>query len=227
MKIQVISDTHGKNFIPEVLANWIFIAGDIGEKDSYEENLDTYKNQNWDKVLFVKGNHDYYIKKNDIYNQNDLPMDTIDISDINEEYQLIQSTLWSNKQFGYFEQSRYNDFNYIPNWTREKYNSIHQILRNKLIEYVNSSKKEKIIILTHFPLEVIDINENEYFANKNIIDKFINPNVKSITCISGHTHISEYFSKMVNGIKITFISNQHGYKNEKTNFNNSCLFEII
>jgi UDP-2,3-diacylglucosamine pyrophosphatase LpxH len=187
-----------------------------------------YCSKNWKQIVYVLGNHEFYITKNKINKYNPRTVNGIEIKEMIQLYKnalepypnihclenecieidnlrIYGSTLWTR----HTHSDRVNDNMFI------KIDSVHEWSDhevNCIDTYLNENNK-KTIIVSHFPL----IREKtshpkydgeslvDYFAWNNLLKKFNRDNV--ICCIAGHTHYS--FDHEYEGIR--YISNQFGY----------------
>lgn len=172
LTFQLFSDIHielGKN-VPKIppLAPYLFLAGDIGKVNyKYFNEFAHYCNDNWKKIFYVCGNHEYYsscktheeintMYKNYFANFKNIVF--LDDSEYNFEdipLSIYGTTLWSEVT----ETCGLNDFNQIKmknskNWTvpidKEYFNKLHDNSLKNLINIVKN-KDKKLIIISHFP----------------------------------------------------------------------------
>ena len=240
-RFQVYSDLHlefYKSFpLIEPMADYLILAGDIGNfsNDNMIGFFD-YVNNNWKKIFYVLGNHEYYSSSNhfektkkkyiDIINQYDniilLDKDEYILDDIiilgctmwtfNEN--MIEKFINDFKKIKYFDSKNNRRYKIDYKFINNLHNDEKEWLFNKLDEY----NGKKIIVITHFPMILENTSspkyKNEtaliknYFAN-NFCEILMNYN--DITFISGHTHFSYDF--ILDGNR--HISNQMGYISEK------------
>lgn len=227
IKVQIYSDIHLEfsNKLPKIkpLCDYLILAGDIGKINNNQliYFLD-YCSQNWEKVFYVLGNHEFYIKNLNFTKINEMYKKKITekytnvyylddgVNILNHDINIYGSTLWTPS----VDDDRLNDYNYID---RDVVNALAKIQKHKLNKYLNETNK-KTIIVTHFPPTQINTSDpiyknqsehiKDYFAHKNILNELKLDNV--ICWISGHTHYSYDFKE--NNIRC--ISNQVGYKKE-------------
>lgn len=250
MKIQIASDLHievyNKYPIIEPKAKYLFLAGDIGEigNEKYEEFLN-YVNQHWEKVIMILGNHEYYskdksyeeklIENREFFKQFEniylLEKECIEL----EGYRIIGLTLWSKlvRNQAATKKVKKRENNKLTKIGIEGLNKIHELSKQWLIN--NYDKTRKTIIVTHYPLTLVDsfvrpkcyshepIEWLKEFAN----EYFLDIPEKQLICISGHTHFSHNFIN-IDLNKIQYLSNQLGYSSEKDycGFNNDGVFYL-
>jgi len=230
MKIQLLSDVHleYQDFIPPYpSADYLFLAGDIGKY--YMKNyliFLSYVNDNWKRVYYVLGNHEYYVKKSmnrveEIYKKliDSYPNITLMLKDeeVLEDFNIYGCTLWSSPT----STTGLNDFSKI--WVKHderKHRITLDEFKNLNDNHANWLKNqiicpERKIFLTHFSMKTLSVeNYNNYFYNNIDINDGVN--------LHGHTHVS--CDRYINGMRC--ISNQLGDKDEKACFDYNCSFEI-
>ena len=223
------------------LAPTLFLAGDIGHYNKTQfKNFFDYCSPRWKTIVYVLGNHEFYIDGNTIddkYNKykkffnnyNNIYLlnnSFVRIEDIN----IYGSTLWTQPTLDLISAKKYfNNFNKIEYMDIQKTSNLQY---NSLKNYIENNKK-KTIIISHFPplqkntSAIKYLNQEkiikDYFAWEHLIDEIPNKNI--IGWLSGHTHHSYDF----NYKNIRLLSNQIGYKKElnKNTFNIDGLYEII
>jgi hypothetical protein len=185
--IQVISDIHLEfyNSYPKIkpLAKYLFLAGDIGtisnEFDTKVKDFLSYCSENWEKIFYVVGNHEFYQKKEFAHQKISFEELELKYNKICDQFHNIHllndtsvqlefgldvygTTLWtSNYGCPYDITDELNDYNMIA--IKSKTNPKYNVLLNE--EYINiksqnqfdklknylDTNKSKSIILTHFP----------------------------------------------------------------------------
>lgn len=245
MHVQIYSDIHTEiyNGYPKIppIADYLILAGDIGKVNykNFTQFLD-YVSQNWLKVFYVLGNHEYYSKKKTHCKLNKLYHELIDTyeniilldKDVYEldGWQIMGCTLWSHigddvkdytnclssismyKESDTSEEDNATSVRKVP-ISLEKLNAIHDEERKWLLDAYDPNKNT--IIITHYPVIQENIAHPKYGnQSKNIVNLFSNHLVfspkKELVCISGHTHYSHDFTKN----SVRYISNQMGYQEE-------------
>ena len=248
MKFQLFSDIHlelTKSYLKiPILSEYLILAGDIGSiKNQNFKDFITYCSLNYKKVIYIFGNHEFYSKHNidtvkeqfkDFFNKFDniflLDNSPIVIEDITI-YGFIgfTSPIFSQTHIA---KNYLNDYNQIRTknglFTISNHNEIVKYETDKFKEFILSTDSNKVLIISHFPpvkntsdSKYKDSILSNYFTWNNYL-KLNNIKTDKIKCwISGHTHYSYDFIEE----DIRYISNQIGYTNEETGFNNG-LFEI-
>ena len=235
MKLQIISDLHSEFMkklpIIKPVAETLVLAGDIGKigHPLWKPMIDYFSN-NWKHVIYVPGNHEYYLNCNigmckRIYREffenypNVTWLDNDFIETTNAFF--IGSTLWSKPSCI----DELNDFHNIKSnnqkLTLAGMTNMHQeslkFLEKTITEIGRKSDSKKCVIITHFPptrrgtsdTKYINSPYRDYFANelselnKERIDLWI----------SGHTHYSYDFVR--DGVR--YYANQIGYPCELDN----------
>ena len=189
MKIQYCSDLHlefeqNSSFLQQnpiiPTADILVLAGDITylRDDFYTNSFFDYVSDNWKKVFWIPGNHEFYcgidmlnydfsepikIRKN-VLLVNDL---TLKIDGIN----LVFSTLWSkiNKLHQNYIEMNVADFHAIVNnnqkLTAKIFNELHKKSLNFLKNECQRLKDEKKVIITHH-LPSNKCNASEFNGSK-------------------------------------------------------------
>lgn len=236
IKVRYFSDLHLEFIKPNKMRDFIekiqpgvneicILSGDIG--NPYEKNYDIFMNymsQNFKKIFYITGNHEYYNKTKTIYETNKNVKQYIqqfnNISFLNNSYEIyngycfIGTTLWSKITNPEYE---INDMYCIPNFDYNKYNKLNASSINFLEETLRNNEN-CIVITHHVPSEsLIDIkykskeyspyNQWFYCNLDNLID--INKN-KIKYWIYGHTHTPS--NVIINNIP--FLCNPIGYPEE-------------
>ena len=256
MYIQVLSDCHlecYKRYLKiQPRANVLIMAGDIGQlhKKSFRLFLD-YVSNNWEKVIYVLGNNEFYSTKQSYdkllveYKKYIKKYNNIFLLEKDEifldGYRILGLTMWCKLK----EKSKMT----CPKKIKKEIETMEGIklvkigesginkLHNNSVEWLKSMYDPDIptIIITHYPLTTHPVHtrqERYREENNEDITEFssdipIKKKNKPLICISGHTHHSHDFIDD-NGIR--FISNQFGYpgeaKNGYTKSKLSCLYEL-
>ncbi len=238
MKIRLLSDLHLElaniQIEFDTKADIVILAGDIGSpyKDNYN-NLLKQLSSTHEKVFIITGNHEYY-QRNHTMHKTESKIRTLCAlysnvhflqkeSYIYKGIRFVGCTLWScitdSTLCKYM-----NDFTYIPNFSFDKYITLHDNhkiwLRNELD--TTGDFDMTCVITHHLPnLQLIsekykDSPLNSFFASD------ININGANIWCY-GHSHMSNY--KIIDGVH--FYCNPHGYSHEKTNWNPNMIINQI
>lgn len=195
--IQVFSDTHIElwNKMPAlpVKAKYLFLAGDICNitHPLFYPFLD-YCSQNWTKIFYVTGNHEYYIKKKN-YNEllfeykykigerykNVYCLDNNYVSLDDENINVYGATFWTQPPFTstYDARMYINDYNWISYFKQGQdqvvdldINYVKQLSDKSfasLQEYLNETDKQTIV-MTHFPPHRSGTSHPKYLTEKRI-----------------------------------------------------------
>ena len=240
MLVQIFSDLHLERLsrIPNLIAKCsrLILAGDIGviNTPNYRPFIDIVS-QNWDQVVYVPGNHEYY-HQGDLLKTKERYQDFFeqytnvhyldDQSWYDSEYQVnyLGSTLWSRPNYiqgvNDFKLIRYGD----KNLTLDYFYQLHEDAK----EFIQQAKKKEFnVTITHFP-PIQEVTSHPFYRNNKYSSYFANDLVSSLdgidVWISGHTH---YSYDLVQG-KTRLISNQRGYERELpyTGFSTDGLFDL-
>lgn len=262
IKIQIVSDIHLEFFddsvqlkeILDVTGNVLIIAGDLGypTHDNYVHFIEQCS-QEYDHVILVTGNHEYYATKDSYKYNNMYKIDTL-ISDVCkrfynvhflnkndliltnylDDYVFLGTTMWSHiSQLNFNKiQCSINDYNYIQNnskkMTPSESNLLYQTnlkwLTKKIEEYRVTNKK--IIVITHHMPSFRLINDK--YKDSEVNEAFAS-NLEYLMFdvdywIYGHTH--DHNIQKINNC--TCIVNAHGYVNHNENvpFNRTLCFDL-
>ncbi len=253
MVIQFCSDLHiefeaNRRFLQQnpiqPVADILILAGDItylGQK-FFEDSLFDYFSQNWQKVFWLPGNHEFY--GDDILNydfskpinirQNVLLLNNnvIEIDDI----KLIFTTLWTELDPRYLLLivNSVADFDYIHYGghilTAEDYNSLHYKSLAFLREVLkNNEKQKRTVVVTHHLPSYLCIHND--FKNSRINSAFYVDLTSMIeqnnidVWIYGHSHrnMPDFYIGQT-----LLTTNQLGYVhlNEHHSFNSSKTLKL-
>jgi predicted phosphodiesterase len=255
MRFEYASDLHleferNRTFMRDMLkeptGDVLLLAGDIGYLNDYRLLYDfyfDYISKNYKQVIIVPGNHEFYfgsdvtqyglsyeieIKENVKYYHNK-------VIHINDEIDIIASTLWSNilESQTLSVTNMLNDFNQIYHGDRmldvHAYNEMHIECVRFIREALKSSKAKKIIILTHHAPSLMTIAPqhmdspiNSAFSND--LDWIMKEDDRIKYWVYGHTHTN--IDCQVNSTKI--VCNQLGYvgSGEENKFRPGMSFSI-
>ena len=223
-KIKVISDLHLERKIGFIkfkkndIGGTLLLAGDIGSPlhSNYWDFL-KYSSDNFEKVFFITGNHEYWNDNN--YTMNDInniieekSSEIPNIEFLNNkkvfynDYNILGTTLWSNtinnKSYNYVK-TNYSD--------TEKFNKeYHNYLFTKNVKWIENNIDNDIptIMLTHhLPSFKLNFFENKYLPFRTLfasdLEYLIHEPIKY--WIFGHTHSK--FKRKINNV--TCIVNAH------------------
>ena len=253
---QLYSDIHLELFksfkFPKIkpLTDYLFLAGDIGKINMLNyEPFFNYCSENWKKVFYVLGNHEFYHSKKDFktlktqYQTFFTKYKNVFLLDDNH-IELDNIIIFGNVLWSHPNSSEYlNDFTHIKmlkedihrkyNIKIEQYQDLHKKSCDYILKELKKHNNKNIIIMTHFPPSQNGTsnpkynNQSEYLKDY-FASNFINeiPEKNDIVCwIYGHTHFSNFMDSTKN---FKFVSNQMGYTDEinDTNFNEEGLFKI-
>ena len=204
-----------------------------------------YCSKNWKTVIYVLGNHEFYVGRDKINKHNPRTKNGINIEEMvakykyvlriypnvycleNEcidvgEYRIYGTTLWTKHNHN-LNDSRFIKKEHIDYWSDNE----KELLRWHLAETIKNT-----IVVTHFPVIQKDtshpkFNDSElrdYFTWDNLLSDLHRDNL--VACIAGHTHYS--FDFVQDGVRM--ISNQFGYMDElkkgETRFKQDGLYTI-
>jgi predicted phosphohydrolase len=248
-KFQLYSDIHleYQNSYPLIkpIEENLILAGDIGilSKPNYKPFFD-YCSNNWKKVFYVLGNHEYYYSTDEISvtrqkyieffkNYDNIIFLDNSVYEYSDNLRIVGSVLWSEPKF--------DDRTFIDNFehrikknlgiTLQKFNELHKNCVDFMLNEINKKDKH-LLIITHFPPSQrgtlhpkYDFFEQFYkdYSAAEVVN-YISEN-KILSWIFGHTHYST-IQKTSNDI--TLISNQVGYSEESDiNIDWDGVFEIV
>jgi predicted phosphohydrolase len=258
--IQIASDIHlecynnGNYIFTDIIkprGTYLALLGDIGYPTS-----STYKkfigecSMNFEKVFLISGNHEYYVSSHN-KNMNDIDdlITTIasaynnviylnnDTYELDDDYVILGSTLWSNIPVGhsYIMRESINDYHKIYKDGRKIMPSETSHIHDKNIEWLvaklDEYKHKKIIMLSHhlpsFKCVVdkykgSDIN----YAFASNLDHIIENNSNIKYWFYGHTH----FTTQLTINNTICASNPCGYKYnsgiENKYYNSELIFDL-
>lgn len=247
LNLQICSDIHleyysqSRNTEPINFGNIVFpnspnsiliLAGDIGHvNNSTWQAFMKYVSSNWQHVIYVLGNHEFYSNSKDMVklltaykgylsqypNIHLLNRDKIKI----EEYDILGLTMWTQNEYSMvmqindFKQIKmHNDIGHLKPITLTHYNALHE--QDKTWLFANIDPSRKTIIITHFPLTRDGVNHPKYaeqksalcnyYANEfhhSLLSAYKPCDDNQLIIISGHTHFNYDFVKD----NIRYISN--------------------
>lgn len=256
MKVKVVSDLHLEHFC----ANQIFsvgegdvliLAGDILCAKHFKTNgyiHDIYNrflddcSKNFDKVLYVMGNHEFYgynyegtkkkLKENIPNNFHLLDDDIVTINNWN----FICFTLWTDfRNENALEmmdaECNMNDYKVIrigSNYRKLRVDdtlNFHKQSKKYLLEQLQNLKENVFVISHHAPSQQSVRQQFKTHANgayvSDLDDLIVNhPQIKY--WVHGHTH--NHFDYMIEQCRV--ICNPGGYPGENTGFNPDFIIEI-
>ena len=241
LKVQVYSDLHlefVKGFYNiKPTSEILILAGDIGILDcnNFEPFLQ-YISENWKIIIYVLGNHEYYLEWSNYSKTKELYKDLftkykniylldneiLNLTVNDEEYCIVGSTLWSTvnqeyakylcclKNINYYDSER-NKVIKLPWYI---YNSINQYETDYIKNIIRTNIDKKILVVTHYPTISNKAVNTYYKTSEPEMIKLYNNDIEldrlknnNLVCIAGHTHRSYDFEH--NGVR--YISNQKGY----------------
>lgn len=256
MSFQLFSDIHTelkKDKFPKIphIAKNLILAGDIGKITTQNfKDFIKYCSENWEHVIFVFGNHEFYASHSitSLKNQYKKYFDEFsNVHLLDSQYIILDGiaiygfTAWTRPLFSTASMAKSYGLNdYFKITTRKgslKPNLLNEIIDEELLQFkefitkinINDIECNSVIIVTHFPplrkntSDPIYNNSflNGYFSWENLLSS------ENIVCdklkvwCSGHTHWSYDFT--FKGIR--FLANQIGYSGEITYFNEG-IFDI-
>jgi len=254
MKIQIISDVHTEfgyaidwsKYIKPA-ADILVLAGDVCYLKNYfdsrrAEDLFCYLRHHWEEIIYVPGNHDFYmmdynegfyspnyIDPEDEFEVTDnafkhinwqdsniriVNNDVVNIGDIN----LVCSTLWSDIP-PHYEQivRRYlADFRMIGKMNPSNFN----YLNKQAVKFIKTKCKEldNVVVVSHHLPSWTTVSaqyKNDPVTHgfaNSHLDPFINPE-NMVAWIHGHSH--DHLDININGVRI--VRNPFGYLHEQNN----------
>ncbi len=252
MKIKLFSDIHlgfRLDYEPNLEGiDVLCLAGDIGEGlTAWEFSDKLLKKYPILKIVEVPGNHLYYSshrmekidrRMKEKSEENDRYFFLNNSSVVIDNVRFIGSTLWTdfnrmNSTDIYNIQFGLNDYKYI---TTEKlnYKGITPFFVNYLYEQskeyifneLNNSKEVCIVVTHHQPFLTESNSVLKYAFEVDLTDDFNKAERLCTYWFSGHTHCSHRISKPFTNGEVVFISNQLGYPNEDTGFQEDLVIEI-
>jgi len=200
----------------QVVGDYLFLAGDIGNVDSkiYFHFLKylskKFENQ---KIILISGNHEYYTKQKyfefdwieKINNKIKLFCKDTNIIFLNNEIYIIPNsnyivfgaTLWSKiKHEEYEDVLKYmNDYRFIPNFTIENSEKLHNETIEKLDYYLKLFPKKKFLVITHHlpSFDVLSLKYKDFSINVDsayATELEILKNEQILKWFCGHSHHS-------------------------------------
>ena len=260
--VQIFSDIHIElwNKLPEipVRAKYLFLAGDICNQthELFYPFFD-YCSSHWEKVFYISGNHEYYVKKKNFNElcfeykyrlgeryKNVFYLDN-DFVKLDDETNIYGSTFWTVPPFisTYEAKMSINDYNWISYFDKTKghvvnldTNYVKELANesyNKLQKYLNETNK-KTIIMTHFPPLRTGTSSPQYLKEERKVNLYFawpDGTIENFNLKNVPLWISghTHWSYDFKKEKTRFLSNQLGYKNEvgSTGLNEEGIYEII
>lgn len=182
----------------------LIIPGDIGSplKQNYWDFMD-YVSDNFEKVYFTTGNHEYWNNNKITINQIDNLIEDKIVNYNNvyflnnkvihhDEYEIIGTILWSYPKLNIknsfdFKYIHYDEFNNLnPLIMRELYIENMLWLTNK----INENNNDKIVVTHYLPSYDFCMKHHKYLMARSLfassLDYLIKPPVKY--WLFGHTH---------------------------------------
>lgn len=245
MEIQVLSDCHLECYsgFPRLrsVAPYLVLAGDIGNinKRGFNGFID-YVSKNWDKVVYVMGNHEFYSNQTHYestlgsYRDFFAEFDNIEFLEKEETtlggYRVLGATMWS-------ELPPDTSVSSPKKVKKLVYKDGGPVLEKIGIDGINKLHEDSVkwltdnynpdiptIVVTHYPLTVDPERIRQLRHRDEPVEKAmefgsslpISPR-SQLVCISGHTHYGHDFT---DGPYTRFISNQQGYPDETKNVTN-------
>lgn len=249
MNVQIYSDIHLEfhKTYPKIQpkADIIILSGDIGKLhlDNYKDFL-VYLSENWKKVIYVLGNHEYYHNHKTINTLNEEYKSYIknfsNIYLLDKDYIVIDKivfigcTLWSKARIGIMD--IINDFKMIKvkrdlrryiktdGINEYEYNEFNNIDKEYLLETLQRLQNDfnHIVIITHYPLIQKNTSNPIYKEQPQYIKDYFSNNIDLTKYMSDKTkivcisgHTHWSYDFIENNIR--YISNQFGYLNEIQN----------
>jgi len=246
MKFRLLSDLHlefrkesvhkiikkVKEFNVQTPVDYLILAGDITnfKNISLLENFIKSVYDNYKKVFYILGNHEYYgstkdinamnVYRNTINTLNEKCNDSIVLLenekyDITENFSIFGSTLWTDMSL-----DDYRSINDRNIFRLDEITGAHIIAKNALRQLPAS--REYLIITHHMPsISLVHKKYAHYGFSGFASDCEDTFSDNMIYWCYGHTHMPG--KSVIKGIN--FISNPMGYPGENPEYND-CTFEI-
>ena len=261
LAIQIFSDIHielwNKLPILPINAKYLFLAGDIcTQTNALFYPFFDYCSNHWEKVFYVPGNHEFYVKKKN-YNElsfeykynltkrykNVFYLDN-DFVPLDDEINVYGATFWTNPPFKSTSEAKLsiNDYNWISYFNKKQkrvldldINYVKELSNesfDKLQNYLDKTDK-KTIVMTHFPPLRNGTPGEKYVLEKSLSHLYFSwPDITidKLKLKNVPTWISGHthwsYDFKISGTR--FISNQLGYKSELglTGLKEDGLYEI-
>jgi len=229
---QTITDIHLEclDECPNFSAKWpaltpcLILSGDIGHISSpIWHYFMEYVNENWDTIIYVLGNHEFYSNRKSMTNLLELYKTTIrekwkkirllvnetTIILYNEQpWAIIGSTAWGSADYSLvlsindFKRIKvHNDAGHLKPITVKDYHEIH----NRDVQFIMDELYcidgyMPIVIVTHFPLTRDGTSDPIYSNQPDAIKKYFANELHgeimgnpNLTIVSGHTHYAYDF----------------------------------
>ena len=259
--VQIFSDIHIElwNKLPElpVRAKYLFLAGDICNQihPLFYPFFD-YCSSNWEKVFYISGNHEFYVKKKNFNElcfeykyrlgeryKNVFYLDN-DFVKLDDEINIYGSTFWTIPHFNStYEAKMYiNDYNWITYFDKTKSHIVNWDINyvkeladesfNKLQKYLNETDK-KTIVMTHFPPLRSETSSPVYLEKERTVNLYfswpdITLNRLNLKNVPVWISGHTHWSYDFKKFETRFLSNQLGYSTEigKTGLVEDGVYEI-
>uniref|UniRef100_A0A6C0BT48 Calcineurin-like phosphoesterase domain-containing protein n=1 Tax=viral metagenome TaxID=1070528 RepID=A0A6C0BT48_9ZZZZ len=224
---QVITDIHLETATscPDFATKWpaitpcLILSGDIGHigRPIWHQFME-YVNENWDIVIYVLGNHEFYSNSKSMLKLLDLYKTTIGekwpktyllINDSmrivwNEQtWAIIGTTAWGSADYSLtlsindFKRIKtHNDSGYLKPISVKDYHELHNRDMQFIMDAISCIDRDMpIVLVTHFPLtrdgtsDPIYCNQSE--ATKKYFANELHDKIKGnshLTLVAGHTH---------------------------------------
>jgi len=252
MKIQYCSDLHlefpeNRRYLTEnpiqAIGDILILAGDILPFAINHKEIDflDYVSENFEKVYWLPGNHEYYYSDISEFGNSQLRQiwDNIFVVDNNiielDEINLIFTTLWTKinpenefniaRSISDFQVIRYKGLRFLP----EHYNALHKIALEFLTNANKYNRDKKTIVVTHHVPTLL--NYPEQYKN-NFLNNAFAVELKEFVeeCgfdywIFGHHHSNVELFEIQ---KTKLLTNQLGYveNNEHHTFRNDAIIKV-
>lgn len=239
LEFQICSDIHleyyDKKQTPETIKfediispaypnSILILAGDIGHvSNTVWQAFTKYVSANWQHVIYVLGNHEYYSNSKDMtkllnaYTTYLEQYTNIHLLNRNKlkigEYDILGVTMWTHNEYSVVTQindfkqiKMHNEAGHLKSINLTQYNELHT--QDKTWLFANIDPSRKTIVVTHFPLTHNGVNHPKYAEQKASICNYYanefhhslltayNPCPENqLICIAGHTHFNYDFVK--------------------------------
>lgn len=224
---QIISDIHLEQMdvCPDFAAKWrstapcLILAGDIGHFNCpHWHAFMNYVNDNWDVVIYVLGNHEFYSNRYSynylLHCYNDIPLMWSNVILLNGNvadilcdgviWKIIGATAWGAAEYSLV--LSINDFKKIKIYNADtdrttpisvkQYQEMHNADMDWIINTIaNTDRSTCTVLVTHFPLTRDGTSDPIYGNQSDALKRYFANELHGVlkdrpnlTVVSGHTH---------------------------------------